>query len=91
MQIEEGTYIMADFPGLYYMDNRTMRILNRACLSMEIYVMSDLVTGNGFIIRQDMVASCAPGTEVQSQYEWPQDQPTVADRRLWAGKLQEIT
>ena len=36
LQIEWGTYTMTEFAGLYDMDNRTMRILNRVRLSMEI-------------------------------------------------------
>ena len=53
------------------MGKRTMRILNRVRLPMEIYAMSDLATGNGLSIRQDMVAKCTPGTEEEIQYEWP--------------------
>ena len=87
LQIEWGTYTMTEFAGLYDMDNRTMRILNRVRLSMEIYAMSDLTTGNGLSIHKDMVAACILGTKEHSQYEWPQEQLTVAERRLWAKKL----
>ena len=73
MQREGDTCIMADFAGLYDMDKRTMRRLNQICLSMEIYTMSDLATGNVLSIRKDMVASCTPGKEENSQYECPQE------------------
>ena len=36
---------------------------------MEIYVMSDLATGNGLRIWQDIVAACTPEMEEQSQYK----------------------
>ena len=54
---------MAEFDNLYDMGRKTMRILNCVHLSMEIYVMSDLATGNGLSIQKDMVAECTPGTK----------------------------
>ena len=65
-------YIMSEFVVLYDMDKITMRILNRICLLTKFYAMSDLETGNCLSIRKDMVAAFTPGTEEQSQYEWPQ-------------------
>ena len=57
------------FSGLYDIDKRTMRILNRVHLSMEVYAMPYLAAGYGLRIRRDMVAAYAPGAEEQSQYE----------------------
>ena len=71
MQREGGMYIMAEFDGLYDMDKITMRILKCVRLSMLIYLVLDLATGNGLSIRQDMVVACTPGTEEYRQYEWP--------------------
>ena len=49
--------------GLYDMDKRTMRILNRVRLSIEIYAISDLAKVNGLNIRQNIVAACTTVTE----------------------------
>ena len=84
LHIQGDTYIMAEFAVLYDMDKRTMRRLNQLFLSMEIYTMSDLATGNGLSICQDIVAACTPGMEEQSQYKWPQEKPTAADHIPWA-------
>ena len=78
---------MVEFSGLYDIDKRPTRRLNCVCISMEIYAISDLATGNGLSIEQYMVAACTPGTEEQNQYEWPQEEPTTYDRILWAEKL----
>ena len=48
---------MKEFDGMYDMDKRTIMRLNRVCLSIEIYAISDLATGNDLSIRQDMVAA----------------------------------
>ena len=69
LQREGCTCIMTEFDGLYDIDKRTIRRLNRVRLSMEIYVMSDLATGNGLRIWQDIVAACTPEMEEQSQYK----------------------
>ena len=63
LHIEWETYIMEEFAGLYDMDKRTTRRLNQVRLPMKIYALSDLATGNGLSIRQDIVSSCTPGTE----------------------------
>ena len=68
-----------------------MRTLNRVILSMEIYAISDLATGKGLSIRQDIVAEFTPVKEERRQYEWKQEQPIVSDRRLWAEKLKDVT
>ena len=91
LQIEGDTYIMSEFSSLYDMDKRTMRRLNQVRLSMEMYAMSDLETGNGLSIRPNMVAVCTPGMEEQRQYEWPQERTTAADHIIWSERLQEIT
>ena len=91
LQREGDTYIMADFSSLYDMYKRTISRLKQVRLSMKIYAMSDLTTGNSLSIQQDMVVVCTPGTEEQNQYEWPQEQSTADDRRIWAERLQEIT
>ena len=70
LQIEGDTYIVAEFYGLYDMDNRTIRRLNRVGLPMDIYAMSDLATENGLSIWQDMAAACTPGAEEKIQHEW---------------------
>ena len=82
---------MVESAGLYDMYKRTIWRLNHVCLSMDIYAMSYLARVNVLSIWQDMVATFTPGAEEQSQSEWPQDQPTASDPRLWAEKLQEIT
>ena len=86
-----GAYIIVEFDGLYDIDKITTRRLNYVSLSMEFYLMSDLATGNGLSIRQDMVSACTSRTEEQSQYEFPQEKTTAADRILSAGNFQEIT
>ena len=56
-QREGGMCILLEFTGLYDMYKRKMSALNHILLSMEIYVISDLATGNGLSIRKDMVAA----------------------------------
>ena len=63
LHIEGDICIMAEFYGLCDMDKRTIRILNRLRMSMEMYAMSDLATGNGLSIQQDMVAAFTAVTE----------------------------
>ena len=64
-----GKYIVAEVSGLYDMDKRTMRRLNRIRLSMEVYAMSDIETGDGLSIRQDMVAEHTIEAKKQNQYK----------------------
>ena len=45
--------------------------------------MSDLETGNGLSIRQDIVAAYTPGMEKQIQFKWPQEKPTIYGCRVW--------
>ena len=90
LQRARDHYLMDMFRRQGY-DSDIIRSLNRVRLSLQVYSLADITTGDGTHIRYNFVECRQPRDVLPSPYVWPTEEPTNADRRLWVAALYDIS